>query len=989
MPPKANKVKNAPNQHDKRHESGLAAPGKRVARQRSNGQLNGNGHANGKPVESATAPPPRLPSTGLNQGIPFPRPTATNSSVETASFPPTKDYGSSSPGIERDRKISDASVEEMDPLEGSALPGCAQTTVETVPACRSNPAHSGSTFGIIATILTYYPLRDAIAILILLLSLPSTMLLIIQTLFASLTFVPPTAGISLSTLPNVREMFHAASIGTPALATILVVDMIVFLCWLPVWKPAQSFLLDLSQVVIAVSLSGAAASSGTPTNSVAICSSVVFAVHLLRYRAIHLTGLDYLRSVLHKYDIGVQLNFLSGPDYIPGPPVVYGWTYTVIRSALGIHILSQGATTVIRRYLSNANDRNATLPTVSKNDSDTPASAEPSRTNTGLSDSGSYPPSSSSTDGRPPGPSPAHRESKVRESSSKKKRKQANQVRSQQPLWAAIASTKVTFVKEMEQRDAAADAAEAAAMDTKLDVNLNTNATTDRMWIREVRDTEIFFSVCLSAQAALEGRSQTEEAVSVGAGIDKSKPFYIRVNEADWSTTRITDLASSDDGSGKTGGHFDGEIFGLAPLRNYHCELVGIATGQVICSASLITQPPPSAEQAASVPAPPQHQALRPSSPITTLKQSISSAESKLLETRNRSKRNKKDQKATHSDIKKDINKLRSNVENSGGLDEKQRQRRLQIGQHVHQAEEATATLQTEIEALGEIPEDEAADADAKRRVWQSAKDARSAANKDFDGAKTETDREIANLQSELNAALQKRERVSARHLQRSKDHDKLVSDQQAQASAKQQHDLQRFEEMQARMRTDQSYKSQIGACEAEAQSLSEKAYRAWQDTSHLQGLVASSHMHFSSPPTPEGILPGTNGSLTPQGQSNGFPSYPHPFSSPFNPQPLPRGRSSSMLSSYSGFTDNDDMFEARFQPAAHVNAGAAVEDETERNASIGTETEGSGSAESNSPRAGAKPFVPTKMSPIGPPKGKHKVSPLGAPLASPVGTSR
>lgn len=978
MPPKGNKVKNAPNQHDKRHESGLIAPGKRLTRQRSNGTLNGN--ANGKPVESASsAPPPRLPSTGLNQGIHFPRPqAATTASTDTAPAPPAKDNGSPLPGLVRDRTTSDASMEEIDPLDSSAPSGCAATTVDVVPVHRSNSSN-GSMLGILATILTYYPLRDAIAILILLLSLPSTMLLVIQTLFASLTFVPPTAGISLSTLPNVREMFHASTIGTPALATILVVDMIVFLAWLPVWKPAQSFLLDLSQVVIAVSLSGAAASSGTPTNSVAICSSVVFTVHLLRYRAIHLTGLDYLRSVLHKLDIGVQIKFLSDSAYFTSPPVVYGWTYTVIRSALGIHILSQGATTVIRRYLSNANDKSSTLPTVSKSDPDTPASNEPSRANTGLSDSGQFPLNPSSSDGRPPGLPPAHRESKVRESSSKKKRKQANQVRSQQPLWAAIASTKVTFVKEMEQRDAAADAAEAAVMDTNHDVNANINTATDRLWIREVRDTEILFSVYLSGQAALESEDRMEEGLSVGAGIDKSKPFYVRVNEADWSSTRIAAAASSDDEHGKRDGHFGGEIFGLAPLRNYHCELVGIATGQVICSASLITQPPPSAEQTASVPTPPQHQALRPSSPITTLKQSIASAESKLVEIRNRSKRSRKDQKAALSDIKKDINKLRGSVESSGGLDEKQRQRRLQIGQHVHQAEEATAAVQAEIDALGEIPEDEAADADVKRRTWQTARDARAIASKDFEGARTETDRELANLQSELIAVQQKYERVSARHLQRTKDHEKLVSDQQAQLSAKQQHEVQRFEEMQARARTDQSYRSQIGACEAEAQSLNEKAFRAWNDTQHLQGLVATSHMQYSSPPTPEGTLPGTNGSLSPQTQSNGFAQYPQPFNSPFNSHAQPRGRSSSMLSSYSGFTDNnDDMFEPRFHPV-QAHAGA-VDEGPVRNAS-----EGSGSTGST---GSSSPFVPAK-NPIGPPKGKERAVAIGSQPLSPIGSYR
>ena len=42
--------------HDKRHENGLAAPGRKITKQKSNPQL--NGHANGKTHE----PTPPVPS---------------------------------------------------------------------------------------------------------------------------------------------------------------------------------------------------------------------------------------------------------------------------------------------------------------------------------------------------------------------------------------------------------------------------------------------------------------------------------------------------------------------------------------------------------------------------------------------------------------------------------------------------------------------------------------------------------------------------------------------------------------------------------------------------------------------------------------------------------------------------------------------------------------------------------------------------------------
>ena len=101
MPPK-NKSKNAPNQHDKRHESGLAPPGKRVTKKHSNGQLNGS--PNGK-----TFPAPALPSTGLNSGFKFPRPP---DNLDPAPQTATRDHAVPLEGTERDRVYSDASLEE-------------------------------------------------------------------------------------------------------------------------------------------------------------------------------------------------------------------------------------------------------------------------------------------------------------------------------------------------------------------------------------------------------------------------------------------------------------------------------------------------------------------------------------------------------------------------------------------------------------------------------------------------------------------------------------------------------------------------------------------------------------------------------------------------------------------------------------------------------------------------------------------------------------
>lgn len=994
MPPKS-KSKNAPNQHDKRHESGLAPPGKRVTRRHSNGQL--NGQPNGKAAQPVL--PPALPSTGLNQGFRFSR-----NSDAADSTPPTAARDHAVEGTDRDRQYSDASVEEgascgeMGDIQHEPASIAPAVEAQAPTSKHTTPSHACGPMSSISTIIKYYPLRDAISILILLLSLPSTLVLTIQALFASLTFVPPSPGISLTTLPNVKEMFNSPHFGTPAIFTVVLVDFLFLICWLFFWKPIQSLFLDLSQAAIAVSLSGAAASNGGPTYSIATCTVIVFAVHVLRYKAIHLTALDYLRSVIHKLDIGIDVPSFA-TSFVSSPPVERGWTFSILRTILGIHIVSQGVTTCIRRSLVKANEQSANVPAITKSDPEAAAGTEQTLpSGAGPVDGLQHPNGAASTDGRPPGPSPAQLDGRHRESNSKKKRKQANQVKSQQPLWAAIASTKVTFVKEAEQRNAADDAREAARMDTN-STSTTTNNTntpnTNQIWIREVRDSEIFFSVELSPDAAIESIESMEEGTGVSGGLDKSRPFYVCINGAAWSSTRLRLSSSEDDSINIQGDRFDGEIFGLAPLSNYHCEIVGIASQDVLCTANIITQPAPSTEQAASTSGQPS-QTLRPSSPLTMMKQSIVRDQAKLNDVRNKAKKTKKDQRAIHSDIKREITSLKTKLDSSGGSDDKQEKRLLQINQHKTQAEDAAAEVKEKIDGMGDIPRDEHSAADATRALWKSASDAKYAATREFDAVKAGSDRELDSLKSEISQSKAKNEKLAARRDQRTEELEKLISKRQADSTAKEKRGLERTQTLQQRDQEDSQFRSHIAAYDAETLTLQQKAHDAYQEIASLQQQLQP-YSGYSSPPTPEGVMPGANGSLG-SPQSNGFPPATAFHNGPFhsaqpsmsNAHAGPRGRSSSMLSQYSGFTDTGDEYS--FSPEqpprsqlswpshGHSSGGTAFMDDRK-------ESEGSGSTGSDSPRPDAKIFLPGgKPSPIGPPSSLGKEKSPQSPVAANYG---
>lgn len=969
MPPK-NRAKHAPNQHDKRHENGLAPPGKPITRRSSNGQLNGQ---SGSKIASSTSQV-FAPSTGVNAASKSSRPADLASLAQ-------QHHAALLDSTERDRKDSDASGEDGGRCGGTgdinhdpASTPCveAQTPVYTG---RGRPAISGR-LATVSTLLSYYPLRDAISILILLLSLPPTLVLVIQTLFTSLTFVPPTVNISLATLPNVKEMFNSTNFGYPALATILIVDLIFWVCWMPVWKPLQGMFLDMSQAVIAVSLSGASASASGPTYSIATTTSIVFIVHVLRYQAIHLTALDYLRSVVHKMGIGIPIDVpFVATNYVNLPSIDRGWFYTVLRTVLGIHIVSQGVTICVRRSLVKANEQGQGAPTITTSEPDAAAGSLPIT----APEASSHVVNAQSTDHRPPGIPPSQRETNQRDST-RKKRKQANQIRSQQPLWAAIASTKVTFVKEMEQRDGADDAREAARMETSMSFSSSHSKAPSgcRMWICEVRHSEILFNVELPAEAAIEQMTDAGDGPSAST-IDKSKPFYVRVNGASWSSVRLSMGSSSDEAGNPTGDRYDGEISGLAPLSSYNCEIVGVASQSVLCSTSVITQAAPTAEQATSVSSQPLPQSLRPSSPITTLKQSIQQAESRLNEARTRLKKGKKDQRALQADVKREITTLKSKLESFGGIDDKQEKRLLQITQHKNQAEEATSELRGQIESLGDLPTDETAEADAKRRKWKSASDAKHAASRDLDNAKAEVEREMSALKADIAQSQSKREKLVARRTQRAQEMEKLVARQQADTAAKQKRDIERAQSIQKREEEEAQFQFHITALDAEAQKLQQKANDAYQELAALQSWSTQPPPYpgYSSPPTPETAFAGMNNVL-PSPISNGFPTFAaHSAQPSFHSAQASmharrsgaRGRSSSMLSQYSGFTDpDDDVSYGPEQMRPHdswpISGSVPVDD---RKARQGSGSLTSDSTSSNSPRPDAKVFGPGKAALVGP----------------------
>lgn len=289
------------------------------------------------------------------------------------------------------------------------------------------------------------------------------------------------------------------------------------------------------------------------------------------------------------------------------------------------------------------------------------------------------------------------------------------------------------------------------------------------------------------------------------------------------------------------------------------------------------------------------------------MKNSIAAADQQLQELRNRLKRNKKDHKTAIGNIKKEVDTLSNRLANAGGSDERQRQRVLQFTQNIRQADDAAAEFALETENLGGIPEDETEEAASKKSEWKRERDNKSAVACEFETVKAEIEHQVQSVESDITAALQKRERLQQRQTRLHEQHDRLVTANQEGFTAKQRREQERTALRLQRADVENQYRSNINGYERRSEEYHLATAQIMQTIQHYEDLLQQHH-HISVPTTPEGNLPGT--SMSPHG--NAFTSFTFPSLNPHvgsTPGSLRggRGRSSSMLSNVSGFTDTFD----------------------------------------------------------------------------------
>lgn len=576
--------KKSAHQHNSRHENGIVAPGKRIRKQKSNGHV--NGIVDGK--SPSTTPP--SPATDPSQPTGLPD-RSINGSAVTMRHGSDKDTAAVDPEtklvIHRSEESESSSSWNLH-ANGFADPSHRRIDVNTAkpPAVpESGVAH------LALTILRSCPLGDTIAILIFLLCVPSTVITLINALFAIFTFVPPAG--SISSFPTTFSDVFQGSGGAPSLATIVLTDTLGLVLWLLVWAPLQTLALELAQAVVATTLGGGNSSKHGAADTTLLCMLIVSVTHFARHKwsAKRVFGNEWSASLSSFPYLSRTSPFLFNEDSISlrSPS---SW----FRVLVALHILIQGLVHLARRWYTKRDYTQALAPN-KKLDPEAIAGSHAHLETPNQSDMVAPGAGAGSSDLVSKSSLSNLRDSRESLMSGKKKRRQGTYVRNQQPLWAAFAATKVTVLREYDQSHALSETVNANATDTKNLGSAPFVREEGRVWITAVRPTSFSFDTSSFPSISSSAANEKDPESPACGTIDRSKPIYVRVNGAKWSSTTIEKRTNSNFSDESAGEHWTGEVFGLSPACTYNCSFFRCEDDVVVNSLSITTPSSPATER--------------------------------------------------------------------------------------------------------------------------------------------------------------------------------------------------------------------------------------------------------------------------------------------------------------------------------------------------------------------------------------------------------
>lgn len=903
----------AASQRDTRHENGLVGPAKRIAGKKSQGQLDGPVRS----VDAASAGSAGPSSSLLTASVAS---TASTSSDSRSSINTSDDLRRGSLG----NSSVTSSVESCNSAMASNVNGVGVDGGHRqidVNALKNADVHRDSgPFELATTVLRSLPMQDTLAILIILMHVPSLSLSIIYTIFTFLTFVPPVTTSSGMNI-NLAEIFDGNS-TMPSLVTVVCMDFFFLLIWLFLWPPIQDAILDFAKPVIAITLGGGTSSRDGTSRGLTTCFTWVLIHHLLRGTRAHWGRV--VHHIPEHWRLPVIFSeHLDPPAALHDKRSAYGW----VRSVLAIHILTQGIVRYVREWYIKREKVNA-----SSGVSDPEAAKPPSVAGDTANDGGFGTPDTETS--FPP---------VTQTSTTKKKRKQSTQVRLQQPLWAALASTKIVVVKEYELSHATSETAGSDATDIHNLGNAPFVTQPGQIWISYIGSDEVCFNTSYFPSIDNEASQspQTNEHAPKSTGTVNAKPFFVRVNNAYWQPTRIFAVEdASDDDEPQEGTRYTGDIYGLRPASKYVCEFVDTQTEEVLFTTSIRTVQETLREVDGVTALPNGQRSLRPDSPATTLKTSIAAAEAKLADEKSKLKSLRKDLKTRINALKKDNELTDNQLATAGNHDEKYKQKIRQQETQKAQAERDAEQLTDQLRNFDTAPELQ----DRKKKVeraYQAEKKVFDGAQKSFKEYKAKLEKEVKAKEVEMSNLNTRRNKIATRIAKVENELANITDANNRGLDEAERRNQERASWQEHVSGIENNYHDRLAMVRAANATRSEHIRNAQMQLQTFHDYVNSaggmpfdmnageSSQQLSSPfqptgttwnpdPTapphyPTGIWTGTTGDVMPSVPASAMPTtmgmwHPPPMAPAFEPRAIKsRGRSSSMLSDVSGFTQSSD----------------------------------------------------------------------------------
>ena len=573
------------NQHNSRHENGIVAPGKRITKQKSNGHLNGasdgRSRANTPPLPApsnlqATAPGSEVASNGTSSSVKV----HANGGLRFA---------------DGDKDLTEVISNHWEELENAS-----STTDKLndqhhrkidVSSVKPASAYEHSGMHLAFTVLKSCPRSDTLAILIFLLSLPPTFLTLTNAIFALLTFIPPS-GTFLS-IPTLTDIFQNNTLAV-SFTTMCIIDLLGMFTWLlPTWT--QGMILDWAQAMVASTLGGGYSNQPGGSDNTLVFMGIVSVAHLRHHRR-------FIFRLFHRTWIAQWVPLMMSPADVPvfpadsitpGQPMIRN-----VGSVIALHIVAQGVARLIRRWVKSYNESGKPVPSGKVLDPEAVVASQTGGELSGLAEP--VLPLNTPIELRSKSSLQSLRDGRDKISSGKRKRKQGNLVRSQQPLWAAFAATKATVMREYEQSQATTDALGSNATDAENLGSAPFVLEEGRAWVTLVRQYDFFFDTSYFLTRTTSEHVDTNGSDWIDdTGIDRSSPIYVRVNGAEWASVKIQAVREENEDD-QVGQRWSGEVYGLSPASTYQVAFVRCEDDVVIYSENIVTSSSPSNDQGMS-----------------------------------------------------------------------------------------------------------------------------------------------------------------------------------------------------------------------------------------------------------------------------------------------------------------------------------------------------------------------------------------------------